>query len=94
MSTKVNSGTEFSTDLLRVYYSRLFPYEQMFNWLAYGNDAASSKDAPFAKAMDKDFFQRREWSFTIEDDIYIRYQCFKGTCIKNIHTNISDYIYS
>ena len=76
-TVKANSGAEFSTELLRIYYSRLFPYDQMFNWLAYGNDAAAEKDAPFASVMDKDFFQRREWSFTIEDDIYIRYQCFK-----------------
>jgi DNA primase small subunit len=76
-TTKVNSGQEFSVELLKVYYSRLFPYDQMFDWLAYGNDASVSSDAPFSNAMDKDFFHRREWSFTIEDDIYIRYQCFK-----------------
>ena len=77
VSNKVNSGQVFSVDLLKVYYSRLFPYDQMFNWLAYGNDAAAAKDVPFESAMDKNFFNRREWSFTIEDDIYIRYQCFK-----------------
>jgi len=84
-SNKVNSGQEFSVDLLKVYYSRLFPYDQMFNWLAYGNDAAAAKDVPFESAMDKNFFHRREWSFTIEDDIYIRYQCFKGMSSKTPH---------
>lgn len=70
--TEGNSQQEFSTDLLRVYYGRLFPYEAMFNWLSYGNDP--SHDSIHS---DADFFLRREFSFTMEDDLYIRYQCFR-----------------
>lgn len=44
----------------------------MFNWLSYGQDPHSTDNA-----IDKDYFSHREWSFTIEDDIYIRYQSFK-----------------
>ena len=51
---------------------RLFPYTEMFNWLSYGQDPHSTDNA-----IDKDYFSHREWSFTIEDDIYIRYQSFK-----------------
>jgi len=69
---QANSVQEFSTELLRIYYSRLFPYDSLFNWLSYGNDV--TKENP---SIDRDFFFRREWSFTIEDDIYIRYQCFR-----------------
>ena len=58
--------------MLRVYYGRLFPYDSLFNWLAYGNDITKEN-----ASIDRDFFFRREWSFTIEDDIYIRYQCFR-----------------
>lgn len=68
-SSKSSSGPQqnavvFSPELLRIYYDRLFPYEAMYDWLSYG--------------VEKDFFNRREWSFTIqptpEDEIYIRYQ--------------------
>ena len=62
----------FSTDLLRIYYQRLFPYEQMFSWLSYGHDPAS--DSPLVQ---KDFFSKREFSFTMADDIYIRYLSFR-----------------
>lgn len=31
-----NSASEFSTELLEVYYKRLFPYDAMFDWLSYG----------------------------------------------------------
>lgn len=65
-----NSVQEFSTDLLRLYYARLFPYDLMFNWLSYGNDPDNEK------SLEKDFFSRREWSFTIEE-IYLRYQSFR-----------------
>jgi len=68
-----SSGSEFSTDLLRLYYERLFPYEQMFSWFSYGRDP---KDKSLS-SEEQDYFYRREWSFTIEDDIYIRYQCFR-----------------
>jgi DNA primase small subunit len=67
-----NSQQEFSTELLAVYYGRLFPYETMFNWFSYGNDP--QKDSV---GIEKDFFAKREWSFTIENDVYIRYQSFK-----------------
>eukprot|EP01035_Chromulina_nebulosa_P018070 gene18070-23717_t len=70
-----NQQQEFSVDLLRVYYDRLFPYNEMYDWFSYGNNSMSPA---LNSVIDKSFFHCREWSFTIENDVYIRYQCFQG----------------
>ena len=45
----------------------------MFRWLSYGHDP---KLAGKKAGVNKDFFKKREFSFTIANDIYIRYLCF------------------
>ncbi|EDW78995.1 uncharacterized protein Dwil_GK11955 [Drosophila willistoni] len=51
-------------DMLPVYYRRLFPHLPFYRWLSYG----LSEDSIFCN---------REISFTLHDDIYIRYLCFE-----------------
>jgi DNA primase small subunit len=63
---------DFSRELLRIYYDRLFPFLHMFRWLSYKNDPKSS-----SKAVEKDYFLRREFTLVLEGDIYCRYTCFR-----------------
>ena len=48
-------------EILKYYYQNLFPTKAFFNWLGKG------------KPED---FECRELSFTLENDIYLRYLCF------------------
>lgn len=73
---EVDSGAmkneDFSPELLRIYYDRLFPFFQMFRWLSYKNDPKSS-----SSVVQKDFFLRREFTFVLQGDVFCRYQCFR-----------------
>jgi DNA primase small subunit len=59
----------FSPDYLKLYYGRLFPFAEMYKWLSYGNDGKHP-------GCDPSFIARREFSFTLEHDIYLRYLSF------------------
>eukprot|EP00795_Rhopilema_esculentum_P013393 gene13393-4256_t len=50
-------------ELLAQYYKRLFPYKEFYRWLSYAN-------------VDRTYFGKREFSFTLKDDVYIRYLSF------------------
>ncbi|OWK51832.1 DNA primase small subunit [Lonchura striata] len=50
-------------ELLPVFYRRLFPHGPYGRWLSYGG-------------VVKNYFQLREFSFTLRDDVYLRFQSF------------------
>ena len=54
------------SELLRIYYNRLFPYESYMKWIN------GSGQVP----IDKNYVSKREFSFTLADDIYLRYLSF------------------
>ena len=59
----------FDPMLLKLYYGKLFPSHLLIKWLSYGNSEHAMGDASF--------MPRREFSMTLENDIYCRYLSFK-----------------
>jgi hypothetical protein len=71
---------------------RLFPYDAMFNWLSYGKSSAPQA-ATLMDDPDRHYFSRREWSFTLEDDVYIRYQACTPSSLRCIRYFIVSNVY-
>ncbi|XP_055317856.1 DNA primase small subunit [Sitodiplosis mosellana] len=64
-----NKAEEYSQqdlqDMLKIYYKRLFPRNSFFRWLTYSHTEPS-------------IFQNREFSFTLADEVYIRYLSYEN----------------
>lgn len=57
-----SGGSQFNTELLHQYYMRLFPANELFRWLSYGNDPDRTDQDSTITA---DYFARREICFTL-----------------------------
>ncbi|ESQ46751.1 hypothetical protein EUTSA_v10027750mg [Eutrema salsugineum] len=68
---KIENPDEFNVHYLRIYYGNLFPYTDIHKWLSYGHDGKHP-------GCDEFYFGRREFSFTLENDVYLRYKSFKN----------------
>eukprot|EP00922_Rhytidocystis_sp_ex-Travisia-forbesii_P003808 GHVS01005520.1.p1 GENE.GHVS01005520.1~~GHVS01005520.1.p1 ORF type:complete len:491 (+),score=69.18 GHVS01005520.1:55-1527(+) len=72
----IPSDSSLTESDIAFYYSRLFPYRLLVNWLTYSHDCRRAATL----CNDPQFFQRREISFSCKkpdgSEMYIRWQSF------------------
>ncbi|XP_050223342.1 uncharacterized protein LOC126673297 isoform X2 [Mercurialis annua] len=66
-----NGKDGLNANYLKLYYGKLFPHADIFKWMSYANDGKHP-------ACDNSYFGRREFSFTLDNDIYLRFQSFNS----------------
>lgn len=59
----------FNANYLKAYYGKVFPHSDIFKWMCYGHDGKHP-------GCDPTYFSRREFSFTLDNDIYLRFQSY------------------
>ncbi|CDW89799.1 dna primase small subunit [Stylonychia lemnae] len=78
-SSEMIQDLEFTVELLKIYYDKAFPYDKMFDWLSYFKvSKKQNRLQSLEDGVDSEYFYNREFSFTLENDVYCRYLCFKN----------------
>jgi hypothetical protein len=74
-----HSSTGSRMEMIRTTPSKVNFKKQTIIYMSYQIRFCRSLYLPsqLSSGCDSAFFHKREFSFTIEDDIYIRYQCFR-----------------
>lgn len=68
-TTSENTINDFQS-CLKIYYERLFPIQKFCSWLSYSQRKEENETNRSA------IFSHREFSFTLADDVYLRFQSF------------------
>ena len=63
------------TDLLKIFYSEIFPCKQLTQWLTYGESNSKIALTEFQRLGGKSL-KNREFSFTFSNGSYLRFQSF------------------